>query len=176
MYCAPISFQACTNTSPRRSTAKSRVRKVAAGSASFSRSHAEQVFSVCRISKTLSRARRIFWPVFPMAANSSGTRSLGASHPTCPGLTAELHGLMGDTLTVGVSHGAPESGVADLAAYLAETGPPNSIAQGARPADTLARGSGSAASRMKLTACGNDGLPERFTVISVRIVTARILL
>src|SRR5437899_2321454 len=111
-----------------------------------------------------------------MAANSSCTRSLGGSHPICWSFTAGLHGFTGCTLTVGVSHGAPASLIPEMAAYVATAAFPASVVQGARPADILAKGRGSAASRINLTACGNDGVPERFAMISMRIATARMLL
>src|SRR5260370_5507361 len=55
-----------TNSSPLRSTSKLSVRKMSAGFESFSRNHAEHAFSVSRISRTFSRARRIFCPAFPI--------------------------------------------------------------------------------------------------------------
>src|SRR5882762_809887 len=97
----PGSFDCKTKSSAFPSTAKLSVRNVAAGFGSLPRNQAEQAFSVCRIPKTLSRARRIFWPGFPMTARSSCTRSLGAWHPIRVKL-AGLHGFTDGTLTGGV--------------------------------------------------------------------------
>ncbi len=157
------SVDSWTNSSPLRSSSKPSVRNVSAGWTSFSRNHAEQAFSVCRISRTLSRARRIFCPVFPMVVNPSCTRSLGVGHPMGVKL-AGLHGFTDGPLTGGVSQGALTSPVAGVAAYEAETALPESPVQGARPRGRLASGRGSAACRMNLTACGNASVAERHDI------------
>src|SRR5882762_1141317 len=116
MFMSPGLLDSRTNSSPLRSTVKLTVRKVSAGFGSFSRNHAEQAFSVCRISRTLSRARRIFCPGFPMDARYSCTRSLGGLHPAC----ARLEGLQGFTdgaitdgaITGGMSQGESASPLA----------------------------------------------------------------
>ena len=108
-----------------------------------------------------------------MATSSSCTRSLGASHPLCPGLPGS-HGFTAGTLTGGVSHGAPASLLAVAAAYGAATALPESGEQGALPTGMLESGRGSAALRMNLTACGNATVPERLDTISK--ATARVLL
>src|SRR5260370_40448273 len=108
-----------------------------------------------------------------MATSSSCTRSLGASHPVCPGL-AGLHGLTVGTLTGGVSHAAPASLLTAVAAYGAATALPESREQGALPTGMLESGRGSAAFRMNLAACGNAAVPERLDTISK--ATARTLL
>src|SRR6266699_4397749 len=171
-----------TNSSPLRSTAKLSVRKVSAGFESFSRNHAEQAFSVCRIARTLSRARRIFCPVFPLVARSSCTRSLRASHPVCA-KPVGLHGFADGTLIGGASHvgvslrSAPsgdeaESPVAAVAAF-ESTALLESFVHGARPIVRLASGRGSAARRMNFTACGNAAVPEKHNTKGS--ATARIL-
>src|SRR5882762_88721 len=163
------SLDSRTNSSPWRSTSKLSVRKISAAFESFSRNHAEQAFSACRISRTLSRARRIFWPDFPILAKSSCTRSLGAGHPVCAGL-AGLHGFTDGTLTGGASQGELRSPFAMVAACGAGTTLPGSLVH-ARPSGKLARGRGSAAWPMKLTACGSATVPERLD--AKRTATAR---
>src|SRR6267143_1092252 len=137
------SLDSWTNSSPRRSTSKLSVRKMSAGFESFSRNHAEQAFSACRISRTLPRARRIFWPEFPILAKSSCTRSLGTGHPVFAGL-AGLHGFTDGTLTGG-AHGELRSPFAMVAAFGAAAALPGSLMHGARPRGMLGRGGGSVA-------------------------------
>src|SRR5437899_8797981 len=104
MFIPPAPLDSLTEASPLRSISKLSVRKVSAGFVSFSRNHAEQVFSVCRISRTFSRARRIFCPGFPMDARYSCTRSLGGLHPGCAGLEG-LQGFADGTITDGTITG-----------------------------------------------------------------------
>src|SRR5260370_4739535 len=162
-----------TNSSPFRSTSKLSVRKVAAGFESFSRNHAEHAFSLSRISRTFSRARRIFCPGFPILAKSPCTRSLGARHPICSWL-AGLHGFANGTLTRGVSQGEPGSPLAKVAAFESAAAPTASLMHGARPRGKLASGRGSAARRMNLAACGNATVAERLAM--KRTATARMFL
>src|SRR5437016_3884900 len=156
----PGSFDCKTKSSAFPSKAKLSVRNVFAGFESFPRNQAEQAFSVCRISRTLSRARRIFWPGFPIAARSSCTRSLGALQPTCARL-AGLHGFTGGALAGGVSQDGFMSPDAGVDASGAERALPDSLVHGALPRGRLASSGGSAARRMKLTPCGDATLPER---------------
>src|SRR5229473_3313385 len=130
-----------TNSSPLRSTSKLSVRNVAAGFESFSRNHAEHAFSVCRISRTLSRARRIFCPCLPLAARSPRIRSRGGLHPARARL-AESHGFTGRALTGAVSQGEFESPVAGVAALGLESA--ESAVQRVRLTCRLASGRGSA--------------------------------
>jgi hypothetical protein len=150
---------------------------VSAGFGSFSRNHVEQAFSVSRISRTLSRARRIFRPGFPMDSRYSCTRSLGGLHPASAG----LEGLQGFTdgaiidgaITGCVSQGESASLLAVVAAYEMTAGLSKSLMQGAPPADTLASGGGSLAWRMNLAACGNAVVPEKLEMKNS--ATARML-
>ena len=167
------SLDSWTKSTPLRSTSNLRVRKVTAGFASFSRNHAEQAFSLCRISRTLSRARRIFCPRFPLVARSSCTRSLGGSHPVCARLEG-LHGFTEGALTAGKS-------AQDELASLAVGAPANRTApvfskfviHAAGRADELPGGRGSAGCPMNLRPCGNADVPAKFdTKISA---TARML-
>src|SRR6267154_5024036 len=112
----PETLDSLTLSSPLRSISKLSVRNVAAGFESFSRNHAEHAFSVCRISRTLSRARRIFCPCLPLAASSPGIQSRGALHPARARL-AESHGFTGRALTGGVSQGEREAPGAGGAAW-----------------------------------------------------------
>ena len=157
------SLDSRTNPSPWRSTSKLSVRKVPAGFESFSRNHAEQAFSAYRISRTFSRARKIFCPGFPIRVKPSCTRSFGTGHPLCAGLEA-LHGFTEGTLTVGASQGEPRSPLAAFAAFESAAALPGRLVQGARPRVVLTTSTGSAARRMKLTACGTATVPERFKI------------
>src|SRR5882757_7797870 len=118
------------NASPLRSIRKLSVRKVAAGFESLPRNHAEHAFSVCRISRTLSRARIIFWPGLPLVARSSSMRSRDGLHPARARL-AESHGFTGRTLTGGVSQGELASPVARVTTLGLESALAISAVQGA---------------------------------------------
>src|SRR5260370_15909322 len=109
------------NSSPWRSTTYVSVQKVSAGFRSFSRNHTEQAFSASRISRTFSRARRIFRPGFPMHSRHSCTRSLGglqSAYARLEGLQGLTDGaIIGGAVTSGVSQGDSASLLAAAAGY-----------------------------------------------------------
>src|SRR4029077_6223722 len=158
MVIPPAPFDSRMESFPLRSISKPRVLNVAAGSGSFSRNHAEQAFSLCRISRTLSRARKIFWPCLPLAAKSSCTGSRGGLHPGCAAFT-DAQGFTGRILGTGMSHGMLELSVAGEEAFVLENAFPESVAHNDRPAARVASGTGSAIWWMKFTPCGNAALP-----------------
>src|SRR6266481_6573535 len=165
------------DSSPWRSTTYVSVRKVSAGFGSFSRNHAAQAFSVSRISRTFSRARRIFRPGFPMDSRYSCTRSLGELQPACAGLEG-LQGLSDgaiteDVITGGVSQGESASLLAAAAGYGVTGGLSERLMQGALSTAALASGGASAALRINLAACGNAVVPEKLEIKSS--ATARML-
>src|SRR6267142_230025 len=83
MVMPPETFDSLTESSPLRSISKLSVRNVAAGFESFSRNHAEHTFSVCRISRTLSRAQN-FLPLFALGRQVSWNKIPGRSAPGSP--------------------------------------------------------------------------------------------
>src|SRR5260370_41120626 len=94
-----------------------------------------------------------------MSVRSYCTRSLGASHPVCPGL-AGLQGFTAGIVTDGGSHGAAALPATAITASGVAAPPPDTFLHGARPGHMVPRGKGAAAGRMKLPACGKAAGPQ----------------
>src|SRR5260370_15325874 len=171
-----MSREACrvsrTYSCPLLHSTKLSVRKVAAGFASFSRNQSVQAFPVSRISRTFSRARRIFCPSFPIVAKFSCTGSLEALHPNFF-IFERSQGFTVGTITGGVSQLELRSTTVGVAAFETATAFNGSSAHGAGSRGSLVKGRGSAAGRMNFANCATAPLPEKLN--TNKSTTARTL-